>query len=64
MAIEPKSPIHKSEGAKQNIYGTINAQIPSLQAVKPTSIGLAPDMVAAAYAAIATGGVIAEIQAK
>ena len=51
-------------GVKQKKYGIKNPAKPSRVAQNPVSIGLAPESPAAAKAASATGGVIADRQAK
>ena len=59
-----KVPHISNSGPNANMYGTTNAARASLHAAKPTFEGFAFAIPAAAYAAIATGGVSIDIQAK
>src|SRR6185503_6682647 len=56
--IQPVSPYSSRVGDSTNMNGSTNFAQPMRHAHQPVSIGPAPDMFAAAYAASATGGVI------
>ena len=58
------SPIRSNPGWLTNTSGSTKATMPTRQATNATAIGLARAIDAAANAATATGGVIADIDAK
>lgn len=64
VAMVRGEPWNSNDGAYTNMYGTMNATKPSRTAVKATDMGLERARNEAVNAARATGGVIADRQAK